>query len=295
MNWSGLRGNMRKVLTGAVLAGAMYAGLAFPARASDSGLQTLVYEVYAGGIHAVQATLDIDMRKSGRYDVVLGAQTRGLLGKLAPWEGTFETYGWVNENGSYQPELHKSTAVWRGEKETKEYNYSRNGGFQDLVVTDKDQPPYKKDIEQGLTEGTTDALTATLAVMENVGSGKKCEGSSEVFDGKRRFEMIYRPEKSVVLEPSRYNIYGGPAEMCTVEVKPIAGGWSKKPRGWLSIQEQGRERGTMPTVWMGKVSREGPAVPVKIMVKTQYGALFMHLVEYKSGDEFYVAENRAGE
>jgi hypothetical protein len=66
-----------------------------------------------------------------------------------------------------------------------------------------------------------------------------------------------------------------------VEIEPISGEWAKKPRGWLSIQEQGRERGTMPTVWLGKFDEDGPAVPVKILVKTAYGALVMHAVGYK--------------
>ena len=268
--------------------------LCLPVSAPQAGIkkQTLIYDVYAGGIHAVQATLNMDLSRPDRYDLMLTAQTRGLLGNLAPWSGTFETRGWVQESGNLQPELHKSTATWRDEVEVKEYNYNRSGAFDSLVITEHEKQPEIRDVEAALTDGSVDVLSATLMVMKNVAKGGKCVGTSEVFDGKRRFEMVYAPEKSVELTPSKYNIYGGAAEKCTVEVKPIAGRWHKKPRGWLSIQEQGRERGTMPTIWMGKISKNGPAVPVKIFIKTAYGALFMHLAKYETEDEILIAENR---
>ena len=265
---------------------------AFPAFA-ETQHQRLVYEVYAGGIHAVQAELNVGYSGNDRYDINLAAKTRGFLAKLAPWQGTFESNGWVNDDGSLQPELHKSTATWRDESEVKEYNYSRSGTFESLVITEHDKAPERPELEAALTQGTIDALTATLLVMEKTGEGGKCEGTSEVFDGKRRFEMVFVPQEQELLQPTRYNVYEGNTQICTVEVKPVAGQWYDKPRGWLSIQEQGRERGTMPTIWMGKIAEDGPAVPVKILVKTAYGALFAHLAEYESEEQLFIAENRS--
>lgn len=254
----------------------------------------MVYEVYAGGIHAVQAKLDMDLRKKDRYDLVLNAHTRGFLGSLAPWKGTFESHGWIlsPEEADYRPELHKSTTTWRDETEIKEYKYTRERQFNGLLITDHEKPTHEKKVEDELTQGTTDALTAALAALQAVSKGQECHSTSEVFDGKRRFEMKFNHQGYEELVPSRYNIYGGTAAKCTVEVVPIAGAWHSKPRGWMSIQEQGRERGTMPTVWMAQLEENAPAVPVKVLVKTEYGALFMHLAEYKNAEETLVAENR---
>lgn len=253
----------------------------------------MIYEVYAGGVHAVQAKLDVEFKKNDRYDVQLFAKTRGFLAKLAPWFGTFESQGWVLKGNAYRPEQHKSTTTWRDEEEVKEYNYTKDQKFQGLLITNHGKKTYKKKVDDALTQGTTDVLTATLIAMQAVGEGKDCEGVSEVFDGKRRFEMVFNHLEREELKPSKYNIYEGEAVKCTVEVKPVAGGWHKKPRGWLSIQEQGRARGTMPTVWMGRLSEDGPAVPVKILVKTAYGNLFMHLAEYQNGKELLVAKKRS--
>ena len=265
------------------------------AQAADDRLQDMVYEVYAGGIHAVQATLHMDLAQKDRYALMLTAKTRGFLGSLVPWHGSFESNGWNDGKGHFHPELHKSVATWRDETDIKEYFYTRAGGFQELWKTDPGEERKKEDTSPEVTDGTTDALTAALLVFDHVARGNPCEGESEVFDGKRRFRQTFKSEGEEELQPSEYNIFKGKAEKCTVEVTPVAGEWGKKPRGWLSIQEQGRERGTMPTVWLARLSQHSPAVPVKIMVKTAYGTLFMHLAEYRNADKIVVAEKRAEE
>jgi len=255
--------------------------------------QKLTYDVYAGGFHAVRANVDMDLSQKGKYMLFLEAHTRGLLGSLAPWKGTFESHGWKTGPNEYAPELHKSVTTWRDEDQIKEYKYTKSGGFKELIVTDHGKEPAKREIEEELTKGTTDALTAALHVFDEVGRGNSCDSSMDVFDGKRRFAQSFKHVEDVELESSRYNVYEGPAEECIVEVTPNGGKWHDKPRGWMSIQEQGRAKGTLPTVWLASVVEGAPAVPVKIRVKTDYGTLFMHLVEYKNGDEILLAEERA--
>lgn len=236
----------------------------------------LTYKVFAGGVNAVEATMSVDESKD-RYNLFFTAKTRGILGKLAPWSGSFESDGWVKGLGNHQPEKHTSVSVWRSEKETKEYAYRKNGSFNKLTITEDgvDKSPGK--IDKKLTNKTIDLLAATMNVMSTSGSTQKCEGSSEVFDGKRRFELMFKPDGTEKLIKSRYNIYDGNTVKCTVEIKPISGKWHEKPRGWLSIQEQGRAKGSLPTIWMGKVAGSDLYVPVKIRVKTEYGTMFMHL------------------
>ena len=246
------------------------------------GHQKMQYDVYAGGIHALQAKLDIDTSTKDKYDLSLFAKTYGLLGKLAPWYGTFATNGWRGKTN--RPELHQSTAVWKGEEEVKKYRYKKNGSFEGYSLKDDSNDGSIKEVDKKLTEGTTDVLTATLSTMEKIAKDGECTGESEIFDGKRRFKLVFKEKKKVELEASRYNIYGGPAVECSAEVLPVAGKWREKPRGWMSIQEQGREKGTMPTVWFAKVAEGQPAIPVKVRVKTDYGTLFMHLTQYTHMD-----------
>jgi hypothetical protein len=259
---------------------------------ADENTHKLAYEVYAGGIHAVQTSIDITITDD-RYDFVMDAKTRGFLGRLAPWEGIFESHGWVLDNGKkLQPELHKSTTSWRDELDVKEYNYNKDGTFDSLLITDTHSTRDKRDVAADLTNQTIDALTATLQVLNDYNTTKICEGQADVFDGKRRFKQHFQHTKNTTLTSSKYNIFDGEAAQCIVEVTPIAGKWHEKPRGWLSIQEQGRDRGTMPTVWIGKITKDGPAIPIKVRIKTAYGTLFMHLAEYQKDDIHLIAKKR---
>src|SRR5690606_19597524 len=99
----------------------------------------MTYEVYAGGINAVRAELNVTGDKD-HYSLSLAARTKGFLAKLVPWEGTFETHGWRLKDGIEQPELHKSTAVWRDEEDYKEYYYKKDGAFEKLVVLEPGMP-----------------------------------------------------------------------------------------------------------------------------------------------------------
>ncbi|MFN3826274.1 MAG: DUF3108 domain-containing protein [Micavibrio sp.] len=258
----------------------------YPARAEvGSHKQTMLYDVYAGGIHAVKAQLDVSYEKNNRYKLFLGANTIGFLERLVPWKGTFETEGWRLGNKGERPEVHRSTATWKGEDELKEYFYGKDGVFKKLRILEDDQDKSPQSVDAELVDGTIDVLTATLSAMQNVAADGQCAGTSEIFDGKRRFEIVFKHESDETLVPTDYNVYQGPSARCQVEVKPLTGEWHKKPRGWMSIQEQGRQKGSLPTVWFAKVSEDGPAVPVKVRVKTEYGTLFMHLTEYHNGDK----------
>ncbi len=247
--------------------------------------QLMQYDVYAGGFHAVEAELTVDLEKKTNYMLRLGAHTRGFLAKLAPWKGVFQTKGWYDAKKDMpQPQLHFSDTTWKEDRELTEFEYNKDGSFKEYRVTENGKRKDERQ-ERELSHDTTDVLSATLEVMNHIAQGGKCEGSDEIYDGERRYELIFANSKQVKLEKSDYNVYAGPATECTVEVKPISGKWHKKPRGWMSIQEQGREKGKMPTIWFAQMAPGEPAVPVKIRVKTDYGALFMHLTSYKGAGQ----------
>lgn len=260
-------------------------GVTLSAPASASEKQVMNYDVYAGGFHVVLAELTVDTSKSGRYELKLDSATRGFLDRIVRWKGVFGTQGWRDaKTGKVTPETHYSESWSREDYEKKTYKYGRDGSFKSYSVKDdKNDGKTPKPVEKELTHKTTDALSATLGVMQKVAAAGKCEGTEEIFDGSRRYRLIFKDQGRVNLESSRYNIFSGPATECTAEVQQIAGKWREKPRGWMSIQEQGRAKGTMPTVWFAQMEEGQPAVPVRIRVRTDYGTLFMHLTKYQVG------------
>lgn len=254
---------------------------AVPSAKLKTSDQVMNYDVYAGGFHVVSADLKVDLAKKSKYLLRLAAYTHGMLAKLAPWQGVFQTDGWYDQKKSLpQPQLHFSDTTWRDEKEITQFHYNKDGSFKEYrIQNDKESGP--KPPEAGLADNSTDVLSSTLKVMNKIASGGKCEGTDKIFDGSRSYNLVFHEQKKTVLKATELNVYAGPATECTVEVKPLAGKWHAKPRGWMSIQEQGRERGTMPTIWFAQMAAGEAAVPVKIRVKTEYGTLFMHLTGYR--------------
>lgn len=244
----------------------------------------LTYDVYAGGIRALGARLFIEQEKD-KYSLNLHSETYGLLKALAPWAGDFSSNGWVKGDGKLQPQKHQSSSNWRGSIERKTFLYTKTGAFRSYTVVDKgeDKTPPQPDIT-ALAAGTTDLLSATLKVMRDLPPQNPCVGQAKIFDGDRNFILKFSEIARETLKKSQYTIYAGPAVSCSVEVIPGEGKWRKKPRGWLSIQEQGRKKGALPTIWFAPFpARSHPIwLPVKVQVKTDYGALLMHLTSYQT-------------
>jgi hypothetical protein len=84
-----------------------------------------------------------------------------------------------------------------------------------------------------------------------------------------------------MMEANKYNRYNGMAEICEVEIVPVAGKWRDKPRGWMNIQGQAKEKGQLPRLWFGQVEEGFPAIPVRMTIKTNYGTMLMHLQDVK--------------
>lgn len=254
-----------------------------PAKAKNTATR-LTYSVYAGGVYVLAATLDIS-QKSGLYGLDLRAQTLGILGNLAPWSGEFKTRG-VSQKAPL-PLTYRSASVWKGETETKTYRYDGAGHFKSYQVTQSKLDPATKKttvidttpakIDPLLTRNTTDILSAAWDVMLNLPGSQECAGESLIFDGDRSFKLKFHSSKPDMLAFSKYNLYHGSTVSCQVEIIPAQGKWRKKPRGWLSIQEQGRQKGALPTIWFAPLKGGNYYVPVKIVVHTDYGPLIMHL------------------
>jgi hypothetical protein len=274
------RYSVKKLALAAVLA-ALLAFFPGSGRAADGDpyTQTMTYQVYGSGFNALSAQVKISYKKGNAYHIEMAAWTRGFLAALAPWSGSFATSG-KQSGGKNLSRSHKSVSIWRDEPETKTYTFD-NGKLMKLVINDNGKDKSPKKLEPELTANTTDFLSAILTMLEAVGDKKPCTGSADIYDGKRRYTVLFRDLGEEQLGATPYNIYDGAATKCETEVKPGPGKWPKKPRGWFSLQEQSRQKGSLPTLWVAKLDPRGPAIPIKIRVKTDYGTLLMHLSDYK--------------
>ncbi|MDF3024727.1 MAG: hypothetical protein K0R10_2088 [Alphaproteobacteria bacterium] len=63
----------------------------------------LRYDVYAGGLKALNANLELDLTKEA-YDIGLKAETDGFIGSMFPWEAQYKTSG-HSEDGVLIPSI----------------------------------------------------------------------------------------------------------------------------------------------------------------------------------------------
>ncbi len=232
----------------------------------------VTYGIYASGFNVVDMTGTYTINDDA-YDLKMDLKTVGMLGKLAPWGGVIHSNG-LNKGDKSTPLKHSFASTWRDKIETSTFTFNDDGKLKSYIVEEDDGTIKDKMPDKEVYEGNpVDMLTALFRTMH----GKTCESSQPALDGKRRFDMAFRSVGTETRDKSRYSVYEGEAEICEVEIIPVAGKWREKPRGWMSIQGQAKENGELPRLWFGKVRDNMPAIPVRFQIKTNYGTMIMHL------------------
>lgn len=240
----------------------------------------LDYSVYAGGLRALSASLEMDLGKSA-YDVALEAQTQGFIGSLFPWKARYETTG-RTEGQRLKPVVHQVESTWKKSSNTVELAYDKRGVFKSKKETENSHAkPQSKDAlakSAVIASDAVDVLTGTLQILRNVDMTHGCTAKSQVFDGKRRFNIIFTDKGLENLRANKYSRFEGQARKCEITVEPVAGFREKdKKRGWLAVQEHTRERSKLPTIWLAPLYQKGPIVPVRMEIASEYGSVVAHL------------------
>jgi len=232
----------------------------------------VTYGIYAGGFHVMDMkgvyTLEDDY-----YHLEMDMETVGMLGAIAPWSGVIFSEG-VNKGVESFPRRHEFIATWRGKDEITTFTFDESGALESYVLREDDGTVKEEMPDAEVMAGSPiDMLSALFRVMNN----DTCEMTPVALDGKRSFEMVFTAIDEVMMEPSRYSAYAGPAEICEIEIVPVAGKWREKPRGWMSLQGQAKGKGQLPRLWFGKIRDDMPPIPVRFTIKTNYGSMLMHL------------------
>ena len=232
----------------------------------------LTYDVYAGGFQAMEAKLSFSGAKK-TYEIKFDAKTKGTIGKLFPWRGIYETEGTAGSKTT--PRSSEAISVWDGESKKVAMKYDRKGNIISRKINGKNEVIQNKN---ELSKDTVDMLTATLIMLQSVERKSTCNGKVPVFDGKRRFNINFKEDGKVTLKPSKYSIFSGEAMRCVVTVEPVAGFKERdKKRGWLAVQEHSKSNKSLPTLFVARRNSHEPYVPVRMEIKSSYGAVIAHL------------------
>lgn len=258
------------------------AARAEPQSPSKDMAYALEYSVYASGFRTLYAQADL-LRTATGYNATIDIRTDGMFKRLAPWSGVLRTEGRI-AGDALTPKVHSFDNIWRGSPKSTIQDYDATGALTRIVITENGREPGIKTPDPALSDGATDILTAVFYAMAALDETGTCNTTQTVFDGKRRFDTVFTEQGRTAITPSRYTGFSGEAIRCAVEIFPKGGKWGDKPRGWMSIQEQSRERGQLPLIWFGQPARGAGYIPVKLQVKTAYGTLVLHLKNIRTLD-----------
>lgn len=233
------------------------------------------YKVYIGGFHVVDLFVDMDLMPA-RYDVAVRLKTIGMIGDMFPWGMKSYSNGLIRD-GKLVPASAGQQNNWRGSERFVDMKYA--GG---LATVERIRPKPDADDRDGVPEalrrGALDLSSAVLTVLTRMDADSRCNAKIPVFDGRRRFDLITRPDGTDILKASRYSPYAGPTVNCAVSIDRKAGFKKKASDSWSESTTEAR-------VWMGKAFDDMPPVPVRLTFDTSFGALIAHLnrATYKSG------------
>lgn len=156
----------------------------------------------------------------GSYKVESFVATSGVFDTLYPFKAEYSTTGRIKKN----------------ELETTSYKYDSRSRFtkrhKELVYDEKGQPQYrisskngkekKVEIEKDLNnQGTTDLQTVFAELALQYNQMRFCDARMQVFDGKRRFDVIFKDQGREQLPKHELSPYFGEASKCSMYIDKL--------------------------------------------------------------------------
>ncbi|MBI3452563.1 MAG: DUF3108 domain-containing protein [Rhodospirillales bacterium] len=237
----------------------------------------LVYDIYSGGLHVLALDLDLGLGlDTGRYDVTAKISTAGFLAWFLDWNQVTRSEGTLGEGG-VAPDLYRMNATFRGNARMIEIVY-RNG----QVAVVRAEPSAKDDGEREVVaeaqrRDTLDPMSGVLAVIHATSEGKGCNGRVPVFDGRRRYDMVFVDRGERQFSASRYSVFDGRAKQCDFVFESIAGFERRRP------ENEERRRLQSGRAWISPVMPGAPATPVRIELDGDWGMTIAHLRDIRRG------------
>ncbi len=266
---------LRRAIAPALMPVLLAAGLAVTApKAAEAQHWTLTYRVHVGGVAVLDARAELALT-GDRYSVGVDAATDGFLGRMFPWETRSRSVGMIRPDGP-TPLRHTQVSTLRGSPRNVTLEYDGRGGVR-AEVTPPPQDDDREPVPDSLLRGTQDPLSGVVGVLLAGLRGEGCQRTVPVYDGRRRYDMLFADEGMRLVGASRNSVFAGTARQCRVSYTPIAG-YNRKPDSPFWRRGGGGEEQRPPVdVWIAPVTPGGPPLPVRLETDSGLGSVVIHL------------------
>ena len=265
---------MADTVPGADAAAAAKPGAGSGAGAGDVDLS---YKVYVGGFQVGALKIDLDLA-ARNYDIAAKVSTTGLVGRMFPWWMEAYSRGAIVSAG-VMPVSAGQRNNWRGRDRFIDLKFSDGIARIDRIAP-KPESDDRDRVPETMRTGVVDLASAIVSIIRRMDGNKPCRAEIPVFDGRRRYDLVTRPDGGEKLRPNGYTPFVGETVNCLVSIRKKAGFKKNDESGWNDKDRSAR-------VWMGKAFAGVPPVPVRLTLDTPFGALIAHLsaAEYQSGGD----------
>ena len=252
--------------------------IATPAFAEEAPVKPAVvldYKIYIGGLEALSSTVSIG-EDATHYDVAIKAVTAGAIGRMMPWKIDIDSRGNV-AGDVLQPVEHAQKNNFQGKERSVTLRYDGHGGFIDRKVLPDAQEDQRDEVPADQTRDTLDIVSGVFAGLRAVDRTGSCNSRVPVFDGRRRFDLVYSDDGHETLEASGVAMYSGDALKCAVKVEPMAGYWKKNQKKFFTRKVNGEDQVVPIEVYIARVGAAKVEVPVRIESTSPFGPLVLNL------------------
>ncbi len=177
------------------------------------------FTVFVGPFNASQTSFTYALTPNS-YAVSSKIKTFGLFDTLYPFEAAYATTGHI-KNGKLETSTYKYQSQSRFSKRKKELIYN-DEGIPVYRISAKNNKEKKVEIAPDPQNNeTTDLQTVFAELAYQYNQLKFCDSRMEVFDGKRRFDIIFKDEGREELQPNQYSPYSGTAGKCSMYIDKL--------------------------------------------------------------------------
>ncbi len=154
------------------------------------------------------------------YAVSSEVKTAGVFDSLYPFKAVYSTTGKIKKN-DMETTSYKYQSKSRFTKRSKELVYDDNGTPVYRISTKNDKAKKVEIDNNPDNKDTTDLQTVFAKLAKQYNDVKFCDSRMEVFDGKRRFDVIFKDEGFDELTPNDYSNIKGKAAKCSMFIDKL--------------------------------------------------------------------------
>lgn len=233
------------------------------------GLAHAAAERYSFG-YLVQFIGLFDLKMEGaieltadRYVITMDLRTEGMADSLARYRMAARSEG--THASPVAALVHESRVTARFvDPRTAKVRWDPSG----IARAEMVPPPKKEDrdpVQPDMTRGAVDPLSALLAAILHSTAADACSRPIQVFDGRRRYDLLPKPGGTEEIEPRVAGAFAGEALHCVLYVDRIAGYSKKFDTATRGPDEPGFE------VWFARRPGLDILLPAKVYADTRYG------------------------